>query len=230
MQPVERRRALPVYIAAVVFAVYATFFPLYRFWHFLLAAAITAVAWLVADSLIKPVIEYTPAPEPEPEPEPEVSHGAEADAILAEAKTARREMEKLASAIGNTAITEKIAALAELSDNIAKDILADPADARQIKKFQSYFLPSTIGLLHAYDRMAASQGESASQAREKIAQMLDTEVRSFQKQLDALYKNDALDVDADIRVMQALLEREGLLEQDELHRLIRQEENKQMND
>lgn len=228
MQPVERRRALPVYIAAAVFAVYATLFPLYRLCHFLLAAAITAVAWLIADKLIKPVIEYIPVPEQEPEPE--VSHGSEADAILAEAKTARKEMEKLAAAIGDAAITKKISSLADLSDSIAKDILTDPADARQIKKFQSYFLPSTIGLLHAYDRMAASQGENASQAREKIAQMLDTEIRSFEKQLDALYKNDALDVDADIRVMQALLEREGLLEQDELHRLIRQEENKQMND
>lgn len=223
MQPVERRRALPVYIAAAVFAVYATLFPLYRLWHFLLAAAITAAVWLAADMLIKPVIEYIPVPEPEPEPE--LSHGAEADAILAEAKTARAEMEKLIAAIGDAAITQKILSLADLSDSIAKDILIDPTDARQIKKFQSYFLPSTIGLLHAYDRMSASTGENAAQARKKIVQMLDTEIRSFEKQLDALYKNDALNVDADIRVMQALLEREGLLEQDELHRLIRQAEN-----
>lgn len=225
MQPVEHRRVLPVYIAAAVFAVYATILPLYRLWHFLLAAAITAVAWLVSDSLIKPVIEYIPTPGPEPESD--ISHGAEADAILEEAKTARKEMEKLATAIGDTAITEKINTLADLSDSIAKDILADPADAHQIKKFQSYFLPSTIGLLHAYDRMAASQGENATHAREKIAQMLDTEIHSFEKQLDALYKNDALDVDADIRVMQALLKREGLLEQDELHRLIHQAESSQ---
>lgn len=225
MQPVERRRALPVYMAAAVFAVYATLFPLYKLWHFLLAAVVAAAVWLLADKLIKPVLEYIPVPEPEPEPE--VSHGTEADAILAEAKRARTEMEKLAAAIGDEAITQKITALAKLSDRIAKDILADPADAQKIKKFQSYFLPSTIGLLHAYDRMGASQGENAAQAREKISQMLDTEIRAFEKQLDSLYKNDALDVDADIRVMQALLEREGLLEQDELHRLIQQAERAQ---
>ena len=77
--------------------------------------------------------------------------------------------------------------------------------------------------------MGASRGENASHTKEKIAQMLDTEIRSFEKQLDALYKNDALNVDADIRVMQTLLEREGLLEEDELHRLIRQAENAQRN-
>lgn len=223
MQPVERRRALPVYIAAAVFAGYAAAFPLYKLWHFFLAAAITAAAWLLADALMEPVIEYVPTQEPEPEPE--VSYGAEADAILAEAKTARTEMEKLSAAIGDEAITAKIHTLTDLSDRIAEDILTDPADARQIRKFQSYFLPSTIGLLHSYDRMSAVQGENATQTREKISQMLDTEIHAFEKQLDSLYKNDALDVDADIRVMQALLQREGLLEQDELHRLIQQAEN-----
>lgn len=223
MQPVERRRALPVYIAAAVFAGYAAAFPLYKLWHFFLAAAITAAAWLLADALMEPVIEYVPTQEPEPEPE--VSYGAEADAILAEAKTARTEMEKLSAAIGDEAITAKIHTLTDLSDRIAEDILTDPADARQIRKFQSYFLPSTIGLLHSYDRMSAVQGENATQTREKISQMLDTEINAFEKQLDSLYKNDALDVDADIRVMQALLQRGGLLEQDELHRLIQQAEN-----
>lgn len=226
MQPVERRRALPVYIAAAVFAVYAILFPLYKLWHFFLAAVVTAAAWLLADKLIKPVIEYIP----EPEPEPEISYGAEADAILAEAKTARREMEQLAAAIGDAAITAKITVLADLSDRIANDILNDPSDAPLIKKFQSYFLPSTIGLLHAYDRMGTSGGKTAVQTREKISQMLDTEIQAFEKQLDTLYKNDAMDVDANIRVMQALLQREGLLEQDELHRLIRQAEGAQAKD
>lgn len=222
MQPVTHRRALPIYIAAAVFAAYAMLFPLYKLWHFLLAAALTAAAWLVADAWIKPIVEYIPTPESEPEPE--LSHGPEADAILAEAKTARSEMEKLASEIGEPAVQKKIFALADLSDRIAKDVLDDPADGPQIRKFQSYFLPSTIALLHGYSRMGAATGENATQTKEKILQMLDTEIRAFEKQLDALYKNDALHINTDIRVMQALLEREGLLEADELHRLIRQAE------
>ena len=68
MQPVTRRRALPVYIAAAVFALYALIFPLYALWHFLLAALVTAAAWLLADWLIKPVTEYIPGPETELHP------------------------------------------------------------------------------------------------------------------------------------------------------------------
>lgn len=216
MQPVTRRRALPVYIAAAVFALYALVFPLYALRHFLMAALVTAAAWLLADRLIKPVVEYIPESAPKP-----VSHGAEADAVLAEANTAKSEMEKLAASIGDPAISQKINALIDLSIRIARDALDDPSDIKQIRKFQSYFLPSTIALLHSYDRMGDAPGDKALQTKERIAQMLDTEIQAFQKQLDSLYDNDLLDIDADIRVMQMLLEREGLLENKDLHTVLR---------
>lgn len=218
MREVKRRSAVPVYIAAAVYAVYALVFPLYSLWHFMIAALVTAGAWLLADRLIKPVTEYIPEPEPEP-----VSHGAEADAILAEAKTARQEMERLAASIGDEAVRARIASLIALSDRIAQDAVDDPADIPRIKKFQGYFLPSTIKLLNAYDRMDALgvQGENITGTKQRIAEMLDTEIAAFEKQLDALYKNDALDIDADIQVMHSLLGREGLLD-DELQALMRQ--------
>ena len=221
MRQVKRRSALPVYIAAAVFAAYALIFPLYKLWHFLVAAAVTAAAWLAADALIKPKVEYVPEPEPEP-----VSYGAAVDAILAEAKKARAEMERLAASIPDQDVKQKIASLLSLSDRIAQDAIQDEADIPQIQKFQNYFLPSTIGLLNAYDRMSAQgvNGENISGSRQRIADMLQTEVEAFQKQLDALYRNDAMDVDADIKVMQQLLEREGLGKDDELQDLLRKEQ------
>jgi hypothetical protein len=60
-----------------------------------------------------------------------------------------------------------------------------------------------------------------TQTKEKITQMLDTEISAFEKQLDALYVNDAMNIDTDIQVMQKLLEREGLMEPDELHELLK---------
>ena len=80
MREVKHKSALPVYIAAGVFALWALILPLYKAWHFLLAALVTAAVWLIADKLVKPRVEYVPEPEPEP-----VSHGAVVDGILAEA-------------------------------------------------------------------------------------------------------------------------------------------------
>ncbi len=218
MRQVKRRSALPVYIAAATFAVWALVLPLYTLWHFFAAALATAAVWLAADKLIKPKIEYVPEPEPEP-----VSYGPEADAILAEADTAKNEMEKLSASIPDRDIRDKIARLIDLSGRIAQDAVQDKADIPQIQKFQSYFLPSTIELLTAYQRMSAQgvDGKNITGAKERIAQMLQTETDAFQKQLDALYQNDAMDVDADIRVMENLLAREGLTGGDGLEELLR---------
>ena len=223
MREVKRKSALPVYIAAAVFAVYAMVFPLYAWSHFLIAALVTAAAWLIADKLIKPTVEYVPEPEPEP-----VSYGAPVDAILAEAKKARGEMERLSASIGDAAVKEKIAKLISLSDAIAQDAVQDASDVPQIQKFQSYFLPSTVQLLEAYDRMSAPgvEGENISGAKGRIADMLQTEADAFQKQLDALYKNDAMDVDADIKVMEDMLTREGLGKADSLQEFLRRAQQK----
>jgi len=218
MKKTIRRRALPVYIAAAAFAVYALIFPLYQMLHFLIAAMVTAAVWLLADRLIKPVTEYIPD-EPE-ETQTPVSCSPETDTILKEAKTANIELSKLSASIGNPAIREKISRLMELNSRIAADAKEDETDIPAIRKFQKYFLPSTLALLHSYDRMNDVSGSNAESARESISRMLDTEVSAFEKQLDALYRNDAMNVDAEIRVMQNLLEREGLLEPDELHRIL----------
>lgn len=220
MRQVKRRSPLPVYIAAAVFALYALVAPLYSLWHFLLAALVTAGAWLLADKLVGPVVEYVPEPEKPATPE---------ELIMKEAATARSAMERLSASIGDAAMAEKIAQLISLSDRIAQDARQDPADIPQIQKFQSYFLPSTVALLNAYDRMSGLdvEGENISGSKERIAQMLDTEIQAFQKQLDALYKNDAMDIDADIRVMQSILDREGLGQDDELQKLLKKTQGSQ---
>ena len=220
MRQVKHRSALPVYIAAAVFAVYALVAPLYSLGHFFIAAVLTAGAWLLADKLIKPTVEYIPEPEKPATP---------TDTILKEAATARAEMEKLSVSIGDAAIKEKITSLITLSDRIAQDAQQDPSDIPQIEKFQRYFLPSTVALLNAYDRMSAQgvDGENISSSKQRISEMLDTEIAAFQKQLDALYKNDAMDLDADIRVMQSLLAREGLGQGSELRDFRKKAQNSQ---
>lgn len=220
MREVKRKKALPVYIAAAVFAVYALIFPLYKLIHFLIAALVTAVAWLIADKLIKPATEYVPEPEPAPAPsEPETP----ADTILRQAAQARQEMDRIAASVADSDIKARIGRLAELSDKIAQDAKSDASDVPLIQKFQNYFLPSTMQLLNAYDRLAAQgvDGENISGSKERIAQMLDSLTAAYEKQLDALYKNDAMDIDADIQVMEELLKRQGLQSADDLQDLLK---------
>jgi hypothetical protein len=75
-----------------------------------------------------------------------------------------------------------------------------------------YFLPTTIKLLNAYDRMdsAGISGSNIDATKAKVEQMLNTLCSAFDKQLDALFSDEALDVSTDITVMENLLAQEGL--------------------
>ena len=85
-------------------------------------------------------------------------------------------------------------------------------NGKQIKKFLDYYLPTTIKLLNAYDRMGAQgiEGENISGTMKSINEMLDTAIAAYHKLLDSLFANQALDVETDIEVMNTLLKREGL--------------------
>ncbi len=151
-------------------------------------------------------------PEPEPAPEPEKSYGAEVDAIIAEGKTAQREMGRLYASIKDPAIRAKINDIMMVSDKIVRDAISDPSDVPQIKKFLNYYLPTTIKLLNAYDRMDAQgiDGQNISSTKRSISEMLDTAICAYQKQLDSLFANQALDIETDIKVMNTMMAREGL--------------------
>ena len=47
-----------------------------------------------------------------------------------------------------------------------------------------------------------------------IEDMLDTAIEAFKKQLDSLFANQALDIETDISVMNQMLAREGLSDDD----------------
>ena len=96
--------------------------------------------------------------------------------------------------------------------SIAQDAISDPSDIPQIKKFMNYYLPTTIKLLNAYDRMSAQgiEGENLDKSMKSINDMLDTAIEAYKKRLDSLFANQALDIETDIQVMNTMLAREGL--------------------
>ena len=51
---------------------------------------------------------------------------------------------------------------------------------------------------------------SAAERKERVEQMMGTIVTAFEKQLDSLFGSEALDISADISVLETMLAREGL--------------------
>ena len=150
------------------------------------------------------------------EKEKPVSYGPEVDAIISEGHLAQQEMARLYNSIHEPTVRQKISRLMQVSDKIVEDAIHDPSDVPQIKKFLSYYLPTTIKLLNAYDRMDQQgvQGKNITGTMQSIEEMLDTAIVAYEKQLDSLFANQALDIETDISVMNSMLAREGLAGKD----------------
>jgi hypothetical protein len=156
---------------------------------------------------------------PEEPAKPETTGNEALDKMIAEGNMAIAEMKRLNEAIEDASISAKIDRLEEISTKIFAQVKADPKKLPQIRKFMSYYLPTTLKLLNAYDRMGTQgvTGENISGTMQRVETMMDTIVQAFEKQLDSLFGAEALDISTDITVLENMMAREGLVE-DMIHR------------
>lgn len=210
MKKIVRKSPIPIYATAVVWLLYALLFPLYKVTHFLIAAVAAGIVGLVARGLCQDIVEEVP----EPEPEPEKTGNEELDKMLDEGRKAIAEMRRLDDSIADEKISSAIVHLEETSNKIFQKVKEEPRKLPQIRKFMSYYLPTTLKLLNAYDRMDAQgvEGENISATKKGVEGIMDKIVTAFDKQLDSLFGEQALDISTDITVLENMMAREGLSE------------------
>ena len=144
------------------------------------------------------------------------------DALLDEEERAIAEMRRLDDNIPDEKVSAQIVHLEEVTSKIVDCIVEKPKKRRQAKKFFSYYLPTTLKLLNSYDRMdeIGISGTNIDGAKGSIEALMDTALAAFDKELDALYRDEAIDVTSDIKVMESMLAQDGLTE-DELQKLLK---------
>lgn len=123
-------------------------------------------------------------------------------------------------AIPGEEISGKISRMELIVQKIFQRAEQHPEIVPDLKKLMDYYLPMTVKLLTAYADMDAQpvQGETIQKSKREIEDTLDTLNLAFEKLLDSVFKDTALDVSSDISVLNTLLAREGLAE-DELSKL-----------
>ena len=147
------------------------------------------------------------APEPkkeEPVKEP-VRTQEDDDAIL-------REIRQINDDIPGEEMSAKIDRIEEITRKILKYQKEHPNREGQLRSFLSYYLPTTLKILRAYAQLDAQgiEGENISAAKARIEGMMDQVVAGFEKQLDKLFQDDALDITSDVAVLENMLKKDGL--------------------
>ena len=211
---IVHKSAAPIYAAAATWVLYALLFPLYQAGHFLLAAGASAAVALIARLFCRDVTEEVELPE-----EPVTTGNPELDKMIADGEGAIKAMRALNDSIQDETISGQIDRLEEVSARIFQYVKDNPAKLPQIRKFMSYYLPTTIKLLTAYDQMSRQgvAGQNITGTMEKVEGMMASIVLAFEKQLDSLFGDEAMDISTDITVLENMMVREGLAA-DDLHK------------
>ena len=223
-----KRSVLPIYLVGFFWLGYALLFSLRSAGQYLLCAALSVVVFILGKALFpdktydlpgekeqpkqeaakdtKEAQENAQAKTEQPAPSPEVA------VLMKERDRAISEMRRLNDNIPDPRLSQQIDHLEEVTGKIVDQVIAQPKKLPQIRRFMDYYLPTTLKLLNAYDRMDSTgiAGDNITATKDKVSAMMDTIVQAFDRQLDALFGEEALDISTDITVMENLLAREGL--------------------
>ena len=214
-----QKTVAPFYAVGAVWLGWSIFFPLYRVSDYLLCAGLSCAAALLANTLWPSKTQTTaqaakpakPEQKKAGEKKPQSTGNPELDTLVNQRDKAVSEMKRLNDAIKDVKISAQIDRLEASTRKIIGVVVEKPEKLPQIRKFMNYFLPTTLKLLNAYDRMDSTgiDGENITATKEKVEGMLDSLCAAFDKQLDSLYGDEALDISTDITVMEQMLAQEG---------------------
>ena len=144
------------------------------------------------------------APEPE-QKKTEEEIKKEEDDIL-------REIRQINDDIPDEVMSAKIDRIEEITAKILAYQKTHPDRSSQLRSFLNYYLPTTLKILRAYAQLDAQgiEGENISAAKARIEGMMDQVVAGFEKQLDKLFQDQAMDISSDVQVLENMLKKDGL--------------------
>ena len=122
------------------------------------------------------------------------------------------ELREINCSIADISISEKIDRIESVTAKIFRIVEENPEKLPEIRRFMNYYLPTTLKLLRSYATLEKQgvKGENITTTKENIERILDTLATGFEQQLDQLFRSDALDIAADINVLENLMQQDGL--------------------
>ena len=208
MKKVHIKSAIPIYFAAALWLLVGLIFPkaLLKLPGLLIVAALSVAAYFVGTKLF-----------PGREVEEEITTGdAAVDREIAVARERLENLRKANEAIPDPQITSNLDRMVKAGGQIFKELGRDPKKVALVRRFMNYYLPTSEKLMEQYQVLmnAETKGENITSAMSTIERSLGFAANAFEKCADNLYKDDEMDIDAEIKVMQTMLSGDNLIKTD----------------
>lgn len=212
---------LPLLITVVIAIILACVFNPFNLYSAIFSGVILLVAFLCLCKAFAP-----PKPPKEkqeeikrPEVKPDDKPLSESEKIINEGRLYLEAIRKANDKISgnNPQASEQIQRMETCAEKIFDYISEHPEDAPQIRKFMDYYLPTLLKLLNSYNTLKEQgiTGEHIDTTMTDIEGIFHTMAVAFEKQLDNLFEDEALDISSDITVLKNMMAQEGLLSDEE---------------
>ncbi|MBR1559047.1 MAG: 5-bromo-4-chloroindolyl phosphate hydrolysis family protein [Clostridia bacterium] len=206
MKKVHLRSAIPIYIAAAVWLLMGLILPkaLMKLPGFLIAVALSAAGYVVG-SKVFPGRDITV--------EEKIETGdAKLDRDIADGRARLEKLREANAAIDHPGITANLNRMTKAGEQIFKELGRDPKKVQLVRRFMNYYLPTAEKLMEQYRQLSATKvrGENIQSAMGRIESSMGIIADAFDKCADNLFKDEEMDIDAEIQVMKTMLTGDSL--------------------
>ena len=200
----QKPSVLPFYAMALVFVVLCAVLPVYKLWALLVALGGAAVAFGVAQKACPPRVVEREVP---------FHTGVEdVDQMLTDIQQKLDTLHALNETLLDPQLSAAMTRMEKAGRSIVETVEANPAKAKQVRRFANYYLPDAVNVLQQYAKLAKQgvRGENAASIRAEVEHNAASIATAFENQLDALYAAESMDLSADLTVLQNMLKGQGL--------------------
>jgi len=204
MKTVRIKSAVPFYLAAAVWILFAVFTPLYSLGAILLCAGCSVAIYVLWSITFRGrTIEVEIPPD---------TGDAELNRQITEGRRNLHELRDLGADIPSALVSAQLERMEKAGLKIFEEIERNASKANQVRKFMNYYLPTSVKLLGQYHTLmnAGGSGENIEKSMDSVEKSLEMISTAFEKQLDNLYEADVLDITTDIQVLETMMAAEGL--------------------
>ena len=199
----EKPSVLPFYAAAAAGLVLCVLLPVYKLWALVVMLAGAAAAFAAARRVCPPQVIQREVP---------FHTGVgDVDQMLTEIQQKLDALHALNEALPDPQLSAAMDRMERAGRSIIEVVEANPAKAKQIRRFANYYLPDAVHVLEQYAAMARQgvRGENAASVRTEVERNMGAIANAFEHQLDALYAAESMDLSADLAVLETLMKNQG---------------------
>ena len=196
---------LPFVTAGAVWFILALILPVYKVWALIVCIiAAAAVMILLSRKRAAQIAKLPPVP----------TVKVRAEELAKKLDVCRDPLTEQAGRLKDSSVAATVRSLAKTLDLIADEVERDPKDRNKVRKLANHYAAMLTGLAEKYIQLeaqtsAVSEGENISGAMTQIREGLSGADEALKKLLDDLFSDDAMEVSADITVLEQLLKTEG---------------------